>query len=317
MDNNSDNENNNISNNSNLKNNTNPEFVIYNLNQTINEPGLVITNEQGITTDNNVATHTTFNTTQPELYDPQVSQNLIEVVDVYDDTINNQTLTDIKLYASKISCSDFHGKGTVNDYLNLFEAASKIANDTKQFQLDVDTDGFDEFGAAADQLSKLFTNFTVKLQNINIINDSAFLLSVANALKKIYNLSEVFGKFKQTVQETTKVDVPKSIKETKLVIENVMSEVNCAMRYINHFVDPTEQDNLPDSDLSQEEKNIINKAIDTINNWTTLSEQGVSIAMDNDVNVQYVKQTNLELKQKTSNLKSCTDKLLSKISKYL
>ena len=62
----------------------------------------------------------------------------------------------------------------------LFEAASKIANDTKQMQLDVN-----DFGNATDELSKLFMNFTKRLQNINIINDvNLIYLKYLESLKK-------------------------------------------------------------------------------------------------------------------------------------
>jgi len=71
-------------------------------------------------------------------------------------------------------------KGTIDDYNELFIAASKIANDTKQMKLDVEVDGFDDFGRAADELSELFASFTKKIQNINIINDETFLQSVLN-----------------------------------------------------------------------------------------------------------------------------------------
>ena len=74
------------------------------------------------------------------------------------------------MYAEKIKCTDFQGKGTINDYANLFEAASKIANETKQIQLDVDIEGFNEFASAADDLSALFAEMTIKLQNVNKIN---------------------------------------------------------------------------------------------------------------------------------------------------
>jgi hypothetical protein len=44
----------------------------------------------------------------------------------------------------------------------------------------------------ADDLSSLFNGFILKLQNVNIINDTAFLKAIASALKKIVNLSNVF-----------------------------------------------------------------------------------------------------------------------------
>ena len=117
-----------------------------------------------------------------------------------------------------------------------------------------------------------------------------------DALRKIFNLSEVFGKFKNTIIATSEIKVPNTAHETKQVMENVMDEVNCAMNYINYFVVP--DPNLPNAQLSNEDKNIISKAVTTIENWQTLCDQGVSIALNNNSDINYLKQTNLELKQK-------------------
>ena len=66
--------------------------------------------------------------------------------------------------------------------------------------LDIDVDGFNDFGKDVDDLANLFNTFIIKLQNVNIINDNNFLSSVLDALKKIVNLSNVFGQFKQQLQ---------------------------------------------------------------------------------------------------------------------
>ena len=295
---------------------TSSQFVITQLSQTIREPGLVITNTQGQTDSGATQTQTTFNTTEPDKYDPQIHENLIETVYV-DDNSNietNQLLNEIKIYASKITCSDFHGKGSIDDYAELFRAASNIANETKQMKLDVETAGFDEFGVAADELSKLFENYIIRLQNISIIDDVDFLRSVSDSLKKIYNLSETFGRFKQTILTTSTIKIPKSAHETKVVLENVMGEVNCAMNYINYFVNPT--NNLKDAGLSAEEKNIINKAVITIDNWNTLSEQGVSIAMSSNPDIQFIKQSNDDIRNKTVQLRTTTNNLRLKLAQY-
>jgi len=105
-------------------------------------------------------------------------------------------------------------------------------------QLDIDVDGFNDFGKAADDLSALFITFTKKLQSVNIIDDTAFLQAVLNALKKIYNLSEVFGKFKETILVTSEIKIPKTAHDTKDILVDVMDEVNCSLNYINNFVNP-------------------------------------------------------------------------------
>jgi len=297
-----------------------PTIQTYIVNETIVEPGLEIKNKEGLDASGDYVAYTTFDTTHPELYDPQISEKLLETVDTYPDDSNPTSenailLSQIKDYASKIQCSDFHGKGSIDDYTELFRAASKIANESKSMSLNIDVEGFDEFSQAADDLSELFNGFIVKLQNVNIINDVEFLRSISIALRKIWNLSEVFGKFKQTILTTTTIQFPKSAHETKIVLEGVMDEVNCAMRYITHFVSPGQV--VPvDADLSADEKNIIDKAVSTIENWNIICEQGVTIAMENNADVNFIKQASNELKQTTLQLKGATASLKSKLSNF-
>lgn len=281
---------------------------------TVVEPGLEI--HQVISeNDPNSFINTTFISTEPDKYDPNITENLSQVINVYEDP-NNELMNNIKDYASKINCSDFHGKGTIDDYSELFRAASKIANESKQIQLDVDVEGFNEFSQAAEDLSKLFESFTLRLQNINIINDSVFLTAIVSALEKIWILSETFGKFKKTILATTTIQFPKTAHETAVVLNGVMDEINCAMNYINHFVNPS-QDALIDSELSPEEKNIISKAVDTIDNWNEVCEYGVTIAMNNNDDLKAIKNYNDSLKIKTNILKNATADLRAKLNNYM
>ncbi len=278
-------------------------------------PGFVSTTTQFVDVSGVVETHVTFDTIDPTS-DVQITEDLsAAAVVVYDDTVANAVLDEIKLYAGKIQCSDFHGKGSIDDYNELFVAAAKIANETKQMQLDVDIEGFADFADAAEQLSALFNSFIVKLQNVSIIDDSAFLASVAAALRKIWELSEVFGKFKETILATSSIQIPKSAHDTRVVIETVMGEINCAMKYINHFVDSAVPAP-PDADLSTEEQSIIDNAVATIDNWNVLCEQGVSIAMANNPDIQYISQANAELSQKTAALTLATTKLRAKLAAF-
>jgi hypothetical protein len=239
---------------------------------------------------------------------------LVETVSAgYDDSsVTGQLVAQIRTYADKIKCEDFHGKGNIDDYNSLFAAAAKIANESKQMQLDIDIDGFSDFGKAADDLSALFTSFTKRLQNVNIIDDSSFLSAVLSALIKISNLSDVFGRFKETILMTSTVNIPKSAHDTKLILQTVMGEVSCAMGYINNFV--TRDSSLPNANLSDVDKNIINKAVSTIDNWNVLCEQGVSIALSSNPDIQYIKQANLNFKQKSGLLKTATDSLRAKFA---
>lgn len=284
----------------------------------ISGDGFVVDNTQTVDVSGNVDIHTTFITTATDS-DVQITQDLSGNVDSYfDNTQNTATaayLNQIKDYASKIQCSDFQGKGTIDDYAVLFNAAAKIANDTKHMTLDIEVDGFNEFAAAADQLSDLFNSFIIKLENINIIDDSIFLASIVNALQKIWNLSETFGKFKQTIIATSNIQLPQSTHDTRVAVESVINQLNCAIKYINYFVDD-ELPVPPNAELSDTEQSIINNAVSTIENWNVLCEQGVSIAMSTNPDIVFIKNSNALLKQNTSILTVATNKLKSKLDLY-
>lgn len=77
--------------------------------QTIIEPGLIITNQQGISNDGTVKTETTFNTTNDDVNNAHIKQDLVETVESnYDNGTNSAILAQIKDYAGKIKCDDFH-----------------------------------------------------------------------------------------------------------------------------------------------------------------------------------------------------------------
>lgn len=295
-----------------------PQIVNFTLNQVLDTSGVEIVNKRGTTVDGTFVVNTTFTTLHPENYNVDICENLVEYVEMYDDESDPTKQTaiifnEIKDYASKIKCTDFQGKGTIDDYTNLFNAASQIANETKQIELDIDVDGFTQFGEAADELSKLFQNFIIKLQNVNIINDVTFLRTIADALKKIYNLSNVFGKFKETILSTTKIQIPKTTHDTKILLEDVVDEINCAMNYIHYFVDSSESAS-DDAKLSDEEKNIINSATTTIENWKTICDEGVTIAMSNNSDIKYITQTSNGMINTSVNLKNATSKLKAKLA---
>lgn len=280
--------------------------------------GYVVTNTQYADASGNEHTETIFVTTDPTS-DVQIFEDLSgNVIHYYDDSHDSgktAIIAQIQNYAAEIKCSNFHGKGTIDDYTQLFQAAAQIANESAQMQLDVDIEGFNEFANAADDLSALFTSFIVKLQNVSIIDDTVFLTAVANALGKIVNLSKVFGKFKETILATSTVQLPKSAHDTSLLLQNVVGQINCAMTYISHFVDSSNPAPAT-AELSAEEKGIISAAVTTIDQWNVLCDQGVSIAMSNDPDIQYIKTASQQLKQKTQTLTNATSLLKSKLSAF-
>ena len=288
------------------------------LNETYTIGLATITNQQGSTISGEEVTYTTMVTDELDLSaDVIVTQNLVSIVDddLALDPSRNAILNEIRLYASEIQCPDFHGKGTIDDYKELFIAASKITTDIKQIQLDVDVEGFKDFADAADDLSKLFTSFILKLENINIIDDSYFLSVVLDSMKRISELSKTFEKFKQTILLTTKIHIPKSTQQTRIVLEQAVAQINCAMSYVSNFASPV-AGGLPESELDPEDRQTIQTAVSTINNWSILADQGVSIAMRDNPDIKSITQYSNQIKNKSLELRNVTNTLKAKMASY-
>ena len=283
---------------------TSPTVSTPPISQTLVEPGItIVTDASGI---------------QLRTYDPAnptLIEDFTKKVTVVQDSSGDLLIVDqIKQCAAEIQCSDFHGKGSIEDYTLLFDAASKIVSDVKHVQLDVDIQGFQDFGQAADELSALFEGFTKKIQSVNMIDDTVFLEAILSALRKIVNLSNIFGKFKKTIVATTTVELSTSVGETKRALEAVSDEVQCAMKYIQHFVNPTTE--LEKAALNEIDKNVIQRATTTIEAWSQIYENGVSVAMNQNEDIQYIQQANGLFKSQAVVLRQSTSQLRGKYSRY-
>ncbi len=272
---------------------------------TIVEPGITIQGDaRGITLD----------TYSPVL--PDISFNMNQEVYVFEDCSGDKSLVEqIRMYAGQINCSDFHGKGTIDDYAVLFDAASRLVNETKHVELDVEIEGFNEFAQAADDLSELFASFTKRLQSVNIIEDTAFLTSILNALRRIVRLTEEFGRFKETIKATNTIQLSESVGQTKRILEGVTDEITCAMNYITHFTSP-DGTIVPSAELSAEDKNAIQRSVQTLNAWSEICNHGVTIAMSRDPDVQYIQQTNQLFMQQSAVLRQASSTLRGRYAAY-
>jgi hypothetical protein len=104
--------------------------------------------------------------------------------------------------------------------------------------------------------------------------------------------------------------------DAKILLQNVVDQVNCAMTCITHFVDSTIP--VPDAaKLSTEEQNIISGAVAAIDNWNVLCKQGVSIAMANNPDIQYISEASNQMKQKAQTLSNATSILQSKLRGFM
>ena len=56
------------------------------------------------------------------------------------------------------------------------------------------------------------------------------------------------------------------------------------------------------------------KAVETIDNWKTLCDHGVSIALTNSTDMTFLKKTNTDLKLKTNDMINATNRLKMRLT---
>lgn len=200
---------------------------------------------------------------------PQITHLTQEMVD----SPEVQSMVDqIKACAAEIQCSDFHGKGSIEDYIALLDASKLVE---VKLPLQIDLKGIEDYGNAADKLSDLFDGFVQKIQVVQPI-DTAFLQTILSALQKIVRLSNTFGKFKQSMVATHTLQLSDSVGKTKKILQEVTQEVECAMQYIQYFVSPS--GSLPAAEI---DRTVIRQV--AIEDWGEQFEHNLLLHMNEDL----------------------------------
>lgn len=266
--------------------------------QVIDESGKVINTTQIVTTNGIVSTttycgtdgSTTINITDTKLTSENIKLSEIEkaIVNQYDDNETSAILNQINDYASKIEISDFQNKGRIEDYLSLIQNAQNIVNQNKTHNINVDLTQYNNLGSVADELSELFNQLTVNVQQEATIVDKDFLNGLLSTMQKLYNLSNMFGKFKQVMSTELVVNVPKSLSSVENTLQKVSATLASASSYITYFADSssvTDENVISNSQLAPCDLNNIQQSIDILStsqtNINNLIDERVSTITSN------------------------------------
>jgi hypothetical protein len=237
------------------------------------------------------------------------TKDISAIIQIYNDETDpslNIILQEIKTYADNIQNANFQGKGTINDYITLFTTSLKLA---KQNNLIIDISGFQDLGNVADELSAVFQQYILKLQSTNTIYDLAFLTSIASSLEKINNLATIFLNFKQTILQTSIIEIPKSLKDTKIILQNLLPEINNAFLYINHFINPI-------TDISFATLSVKDQA-QILEKWENTCVNDVNIIHSKNIDISFIEQANIIMENTANLLKNSTVVFKGKISTFL
>ena len=96
-----------------------------------------------------------------------------------------------------------------------------------------------------------------------------------------------------------------------------MSEVDCAMKYINHFVCPEEDISMCScaaAELSGEDKQLISDAVTTIKKWNNDFNENLQVVISENADVQFIENANKLISNTALNLKNATACFKGKIS---
>jgi hypothetical protein len=261
--------------------------------------GNIIHSTKIVVTDDNVVTTTmdavdgtsTINIVDTKLTSDNLSVSNVQesVVNYYDDDPEvNSILTEINSYASKIDISDFQKKGRIEDYLSLIQNAQNVVNQNKTYNLDVDLTQYNSLGTVADELTGLFNQLTVNVQQESTMLNKDFLNGLLSTMRKLYNLSDAFGKFKKVMTSESVLNVPKSLSNVENTLKTVSSTLASASSYITYFADSssiTDETVISNSQLSASDLNNIHKSIDLLStsqtNMNNLINERVSVVTSN------------------------------------
>jgi len=234
------------------------------------------------------------------------------IVNQYEDSETLNILNQINDYASKIEILDFKNKGRIEDYLSLIQNAQNMVDQNKTHNVNTDLTQYNNLGVVADELSELFNQLTINIQQKTTIISKDFLNGLLSTMEKLYNLSNVFGKFKKVMTTELVVNVPKSLVNVENTLKKVSDTLTSASNYITYFADSsnvTDKDTICNSQLSTNDFNNIQQSI----NILSTSQNNMNILIDKQLSTIT---TNINsLTNNISTLSNSLNKLKVKIGK--
>lgn len=216
-------------------------------------------------------------------------------------------VSEIQALQDKIKCSKFHGKGSMEDYAAVFKKIQEyfaVAGDSN-VEITVDVTSLDQFAEQAKNYSAMFEEILIKFNRVSSVDDSAVLKKIKQDLIDISKMYENIEKFKAIVTGTTGLKVPKTIKDCTDVLENVYSNINCSLDYINRFADKNyvlTEDKEIKSQLSEDDKKALDYFAYSIQVWIDMIDNEGTVAMNTNSFVKKFKESIAKFDLPTENL---------------
>lgn len=201
---------------------------------------------------------------------------------------------EIQKLQEKIKCSRFQGKGTMDDYANVFKKIQQYfaAVGDSNVEITIDTENLDNFAEQAKIFSEMFEEILIKFNKVSSVDDSVVLKKIRDDMVTITKMYENIDKFKAIVTGTSSLQIPQTIIDCTEVLNNINSDIACSLSYINYFVDssaPMNELQLQRSQLSGDDKKALEFFENSIQVWIDMVNNDGTVAMSTNAYVKAFK----------------------------
>lgn len=201
-------------------------------------------------------------------------------------------LKDIESYSEDIKAENFAGKGSLEDYQELFQKVCKYSQDLKDTNIDltIDMDKLSDFAESAKALTGFIGSLTLSLRRVVTVSDITFLKDFK---EKIYNISLLYktiGDFQTTIIATANLKVPGSVSKILALLQKITSQINNTMTYMDYFTGIISKEEVDKSAyLTDDSRAALNRAISALDTWKALADAQTSTSLSTDKTVQDLK----------------------------
>jgi len=150
---------------------------------------------------------------------------------------SKKILCEIDGYIDNIRCDKLTGKGSIDDYKNLFQRVFEYSDEltTQKISLDMDMKKLDKFADSAEQLTKTISDLTIRLKSIVAVNDIKFLNDFRDKVQKISKLYETIDEFQTTIIESSELYIPTTLEQINKKLRKITEEIDSSMVYLDNF----------------------------------------------------------------------------------
>lgn len=149
-----------------------------------------------------------------------------------DDTVMGQ----INALVNLIDSARAQGMGTITDYTALMNLANDISGTVN---LNIDISGLQAVAAQAVAYGAIFETIQNSLEQVTTISDLTVLGNIKLELQKIADMYTQLGRLKLQIYRTSTLQIPNSISEMTTKLNQVYSNLDTTLNYLDYFNDST------------------------------------------------------------------------------